>query len=212
MKQFFLASGNKNKIEEISKFLQEFDIGLKSFMDFPSLEQPEEDGKTFRENAIIKAVHGFKNTGLPTIADDSGFIVDALGDLPGIRSARFADEFGGYPQAMAELERLLGSNPNRNAHFITALAFVHDDSETSGRGPALREPKIEIFEGIKSGEFTYPPRGSNGFGYCPCFTPDGGDLTYGEIPNEERCGSNHRFFALKKFRDFLETKELFAGL
>lgn len=193
MKTIVLASNNQNKIKEISKLLEEFNIEVKSLKEL-GLGDPIEDGQTFEENAIIKAKYAFDKTGLPSLADDSGFCVESMNGFPGLCSARFADAAGGHEKAMEMISKCINPN-NKKSNFITAMAFVYnkDGNET-----------VETFEGKLDGDFVYPPRGNNGFGYCPCFLPNGYSETFGEMANEVRTKMNHRAIALNKFIEFLK--------
>lgn len=197
MKTLVLASNNVNKIKEIGSLLKDYDIEVKGLKEL-GLGDPVEDGKSFAENAMVKAKYAFDKTGLPTLADDSGFCVNSINGFPGLCSARFAESAGGYPEAMKILNDCSNIN-DKSAHFITSLAFIYKKGD-----------KIEkqFFEGIIDGKFTYPARGTNGFGYCPCFTPNGYSETFAEMSNDERIKMNHRAIALKKFLDFF--KENFA--
>ncbi|MDR2078074.1 MAG: non-canonical purine NTP pyrophosphatase [Rickettsiales bacterium] len=198
VKTMFLASSNYSKIREISAIVENFGISLKSLLDL-GLESPEESGKTFEENALLKARFGFEKTGLATIADDSGFCVKSLGGFPGIFSARFAEKNGGYHGAAKLLNELL-KGEDKKSYFVTLVAFV--GRNTSGR---LEE---HTFWGKVGGKFVYPPRGNNGFGYCPYFMPVGSNVTYGEIDNLQRAENNQRSIALRKFADFIGITEI----
>lgn len=190
MKTLILASNNANKIKEIRELLKEYNIEVKGLKEL-GLGDPVEDGKTFQENALIKAKYAFEKTKLPTLADDSGFCIDSINNFPGLCSARFAEAVGTYPEAMKILNDCINQN-DKKAHFTTCLAFIDEQG------------REYIFEGVLDGEFVYPPRGTNGFGYCSCFTPKGCSETFGEMSNEKRIKINHRAIALKKFLEFLK--------
>ncbi|MDR1498761.1 MAG: RdgB/HAM1 family non-canonical purine NTP pyrophosphatase [Rickettsiales bacterium] len=192
MKTIILASNNKNKIKEIGELLGTFSMEVKSLREL-GLGDPEENGKTFEENALIKARYAFEKTKMPSLADDSGFSIDSLNGFPGLCSARFADSVGGHENAMKILNNCINRD-DRGAYFITVLAFVYEKN-----GQVLEK----TFEGKIKGQFTFPTRGTNGFGYCPCFTPIGHDKTFAEMDNFFRCKINHRAIALEKFCNFL---------
>ena len=195
MKEIILASNNVNKIEEIGNLLSDFDVKVRSLKEL-GLGDPIEDGKNFKENSIIKAKFGFEQTGLPALADDSGFCVDSLNDFPGLCSARFQEACGSYEEAFKVIDKCI--NPkNKNAHFVTSLAFVYKN--------ATNDTIINTFEGKIEGEFIYPGRGNNGFGYCPVFLPNGYNQTFGEMDNDLRKSINHRKIALDKFLEFFKT-------
>lgn len=189
-----LASHNENKVKEISQLLEPLGIRVKSLNDF-SLQPPEETGNDFKQNSFIKAMYAFENTGLPSLGDDSGFCVDSLNDFPGLCSARFAEALGSYESAFEILNKCI--NPeNEKCHFVTSLSFIYKHEETI---------KSEYFEGRVNGLFTYPARGSNGFGYCPVFTPDGFSQTFSELSDDVRTKINHRYKALEKFVVFMKN-------
>lgn len=195
VKEIILASNNANKIREIGELLGEFNIKVRSLKEL-NLGDPVEDGKDFNENSLIKAKFGFEKTGLPALADDSGFCVDSLNNFPGLYSARFEEACGSYEEAFRILDKCI--NPiNKKAFFITSLAFIYKDTEN----------KIveKTFEGKIDGEFVYPGRGNNGFGYCPVFLPNGYNQTFGEMEDSLRKSINHRKIALNKFLEFFRT-------
>lgn len=198
MKTIIISSGNKDKIKQIKDKILPLNLGieLKSLADLNLEDEPAENGITYKENALIKARYTFSKLGLPSLADDSGFELEALNGFPGIVSARFAKACGGYERAFEVIDKCLGEN--RKALFCTTLAFVYKKNN---------EIIEKTFEGKICGEFVYPPRGSHGFAYCPCFKPNGYEKTFGEIPDSLREAINHREAALNKFCDFL--KKLF---
>ena len=194
MKEIILASNNENKIKEIGNLLSDFGVKVRSLKEL-GLGDPIEDGKNFKENSLIKAKFGFEKTGLPSLADDSGFCIESLNDFPGLCSARFADACGSYDEAFRIINECI--NPiNKKAYFITSIAFIYKDT---------KDNVIEnTFEGKIDGSFVYPKRGNNGFAYCPVFQPNGYDKTFGELSNELRTSINHRRLALDKFLNFFK--------
>ncbi|MBQ2671882.1 MAG: non-canonical purine NTP pyrophosphatase [Clostridia bacterium] len=197
MNKLVVASENEGKIFQIKNFLSEYDvnINIKGMKDF-DINSPIENGKTYAENALIKARHTFKITGLPTLADDSGLNIDFLNGFPGLVTARFAEACGGYEKSFEIISKCLEGSSKRIS-FSTAVAFVYE------KGGEVIE---KVFEGKINGEFVYPPRGENGFGYCPCFKMDGYDKTLAELSDEEIVEINHRSIALKKFMDFFKNE------
>ncbi len=169
------------------------------------LEEPDETGMTFRDNARIKAQAAAKAAGLPAFADDSGLAVDALDGAPGIHSARWAGPDRDFPRAMATIEEKLrergATTPDRRtAHFVSSLAIAWPD----GRG--------EEFEAQVTGTLVWPPRGDKGFGYDPMFLPDGHDRTFGEMGSEEKHGLPPRGKGLShRARAFVKLAETCLG-
>jgi XTP/dITP diphosphohydrolase len=142
------------------------------------LSEPEETGVDFVSNALIKARAAAKSADLPAFADDSGLCVEALGGAPGIYSARWAGESKDFSAAMAKIDDEVkkSGSPSRRAHFVSALAVVWPDGQEF------------TVEGKVFGDLTFPTRGTAGFGYDPCFTPDGHSRTFGEMSAEEKHG------------------------
>jgi XTP/dITP diphosphohydrolase len=146
-----------------------------------SLPEPRETGKSFGENARIKAQAACFATGLPAFADDSGLAVDALDGAPGIYSARWAGADKNFGRAMASIEDKLRARgaktpERRKAHFVCALCVAWPDGH------------VEEFEARVNGTLVWPPRGEKGFGYDPMFLPDGHTRTFGEMDSEEKHG------------------------
>jgi XTP/dITP diphosphohydrolase len=165
------------------------------------LEEPDETGMTFSENARIKAQAAAKATGLPAFADDSGLAVDALDGAPGIHSARWAGPDKDFRDTMARIEdrlQALGAitPERRKAHFVSALCVAWPDGHT------------EDFEARVDGALIWPLRGEQGFGYDPMFLPDGHDRSFGEMSSEEKHGLPPRGKGLShRARAFLKLAE-----
>jgi XTP/dITP diphosphohydrolase len=155
------------------------------------LPEPEETAADFSGNARIKALAGALASGLPALADDSGFCLAALGGAPGIYSARWAGPGKDFAAAMARAHDECGDNPDRRAWFVCALCLAWPDGETA------------TFLARVEGSFTWPPRGSFGFGYDPAFVPLGGSLTYGEMAPQEKHAGSHRARAMDQLRKAL---------
>lgn len=187
-KKLLVASHNSGKVKEI-KFLFE-ERGIKNIEIISAsdlnLPEPEETGKTFHENAALKARAACDASGLPSLADDSGLCVNALGGKPGIYSARWAGETKDFMVAMKKINDLLGDNPDRSAYFICVLALCFPNGE------------ILYFEGRIDGTLLYPPRGENGFGYDSFFLPEDKNRTFGEMTFDEKNTTNHRARAFQK--------------
>ena len=186
-KHLIIASHNPGKVAEIADLLRPLGITVENAGDL-GLPEPVEDGATFIENAILKATAAAKATGQPSLADDSGLTVSALGGAPGIYSARWAETPSGrdFDAAMSRVHREFGDSRDRAAGFICALALAWPDGH------------VETCEGRISGEIVWPPRGARGFGYDPIFRPTGDDLTFGEIDPDEKHAISHRAIAFRK--------------
>ena len=172
-----IATHNAGKLREMRDLLAPYGIEAVSAGEL-DLPEPEETGDDFVSNALIKAQAAAQGAGLPALADDSGLCVEALGGAPGIYSARWAGESKDFAAAMARIaqEVAQSGSPSRRAHFVSALALAWPDGAQ------------EVFEGKVFGDLTFPPRGTSGFGYDPCFTPDGHIRTFGEMSAEEKHG------------------------
>lgn len=185
-----LASRNKGKIAELDRLLRA-ELGdritLKSLDDIGFLEEIEENGATFSENALIKA-SAIAARGYIALADDSGLCVEALDGEPGVYSARYAGEHGNDAANNALLLRNLAGVENRRAAFVCAFACVFPD----GRTPILAEGRVE-------GEILTAPRGSGGFGYDPLFYYPPLEKTLAEIGKEEKNSISHRGAAVRAF-------------
>lgn len=187
-----IATGNRGKARELGEMLNGLGVEVLSLADFPSVALPPEDGDTFTENALIKARAVFEATGMPSLADDSGLVVDALGGRPGIYSARYAgrnatDE-DNYRKLLGELEGAAAEK--RAARFVCALAYKDKVSE-------------EVFEGELRGRIAERPRGENGFGYDPVFEIERLGKTAAELLPAEKNAISHRAEALKRFKAWL---------
>jgi XTP/dITP diphosphohydrolase len=198
-----IASHNQGKVREIRDLLGPYGIEAVSAAEL-ELPEPDEIGTTFIDNADLKARAAADLSGLPALADDSGLCVEALGDRPGIFSARWAlgdssvaaeagpGEISGdrdFNRAMRRVQDELearGPEASRNAHFICALAVCWPDGHS------------EWFEGRVDGTLAWPPRGSHGFGYDPIFVPTGRELTFGEMDPAEKHAMSHRADAFAK--------------
>lgn len=185
-KKLLVASGNAGKVLEITKLLEPFAIEVLSAKDF-NLVEPPETGKTFIENAEIKARYYGTATNLPALADDSGLCVAALHGKPGIHSARWAGAGKDFDLAIRRIESEIGNNPDRNAYFACALSLYWPD-----------DGHIESVEGTIHGSLTFPPRGTLGFGYDPIFIATDYNKTFAEISPEEKHKISHRAKAFEK--------------
>jgi XTP/dITP diphosphohydrolase len=204
-----IASHNEGKVREIRDLLGPYGIEPVSAAEL-DLPEPDEIGTTFVDNADLKARQAADLSGLPALSDDSGLCVEALGNRPGIYSARWAinpnahvdpaaspgeiqgdRDFARAMQRVHDELEALGPGASRNAHFVCALAVVWPDGRS------------EWFEGRVDGTLVWPPRGDNGFGYDAMFVPAGYDQTFGEMDPAEKHKMSHRADAFRKLVDAL---------
>ncbi|MEQ2352861.1 XTP/dITP diphosphatase [Pseudoalteromonas piscicida] len=182
-----LATGNQGKVKELSAMLNQYDIEVLPQSDF-NVPEVAETGTTFVENAIIKARHAAKVSGLPAIADDSGLEVDVLNGAPGVYSARYAGENADDQKNIDHLLAALGEQTERSARFWCVLVYMrHADDPT----PIICQASWE-------GEITTTQQGREGFGYDPIFKVQGLDCTSAELTKEEKNAISHRGQALKQ--------------
>ena len=187
--RFVLASHNAGKLSELRALLPA-GYEVVSAADL-ALPEPAETGGTFRENAAIKALAAARASGLPALADDSGLMVAALDDAPGVFTADWAIQPDGsrdYAAAMARVAREAAGKPP-DAAFVSTLALARPDGETC------------FFEGRVEGRWVWPPRGTGGFGYDPMFEPEGAGRTFGEMTRAEKQARNHRARAFAAFAE-----------
>ena len=185
-----LATRNQGKIIEFHRILESLAPGkieLIGLDKFPELEDVEETGSTFEENALLKARYTAAMTGLPSISDDSGLCVDALGGAPGILSARWA---GVHGDDRANLEKLLGElrdtpDEKRGAHFTCIAALSMPDG------------REVVAEGLFQGRILYAPIGDQGFGYDPIFAPLGLSMSSAQMSADEKDAVSHRGKSLR---------------
>ena len=177
-----LATHNAGKVREVAAMLAPWKLEALGAGAL-GLPAPAETADDFVGNARIKALAASRATGLPALADDSGFSVAALDGEPGVRTADWAERPDGtrdYPGAMAEVERRAGGFPDRRAWFSCALALAWPDGH------------VEEFLGVAEGEWVWPPRGTRAFGFDPIFRPDGSDETFGEMDPARKAATSHR--------------------
>lgn len=189
-----VASHNEGKVREIRALLEPFGIVTVSAGEL-GLDEPEETGKTFVANARLKADAAAQAAGIPSLADDSGLVVDALDGEPGIYSARWAGEARSFSTAMKAVEAKLrqagAETPaSRSAHFVCVLCLSWPDGYW------------DAFEGRVDGNLVWPPRGDRGFGYDPIFCPNGHDLTFGEMDPGAKHAMSHRAQAFQQMVEY----------
>jgi len=187
-----IATHNPGKLREIAALIEPLGIACVGAEEL-GLPEPEEIGNTFIDNADLKAREAADLSGLPALADDSGLCVDALHGLPGIFSARWAEDEQGNRDWMRAMEKVwseveaAGPDASRDAHFACALAIAWPN-----------DGQVENFEGRVDGTLVWPPRGDKGFGYDPMFVPAGRELTFGEMDPAEKHRISHRADAFRK--------------
>ena len=182
--KILIASRNAHKIQEIREIFDLPGVEWVSTAEFPDLHDVVEDGDTFEANAIKKAVELATATGLWALADDSGLEVAALGNAPGVYSARYAGEPCNHANNNAKLLRELAGQTDRSARFRCVAAL----SDPAGR--------VETVSGSCPGRIIDALRGATGFGYDPLFVPDGYEATFAEMGNEQKNKLSHRGRAL----------------
>lgn len=197
-KQLVIASRNQKKKNELQQVLGDLDFELLSLDDLPPLPEVEEDGSTFAENAIKKAVTVARQTGMLTLADDSGLVVDALQGEPGVYSARYAGPEANDEKNNQKLLQALLAIPekNRTARFVCVIAL------------ALPDGRLETVEGTCDGRIDRYPRGSVGFGYDPLFVPDGYEESFAQLSPLIKNSISHRGKALALIKPFLQRINL----
>ena len=183
--RLLVASGNKKKLAELRSIAEPLGIDVVSPDAVGGLDEVEETGSTFEENAALKARAAFDKTGIPAFADDSGLEVEALGWRPGVLSARYAGLDATDADRVRKLLGELNGVANRRARFVCVIAIA----EGSG--------VVKTFRGEVNGRIIDTPRGSSGFGYDPVFVPDGHERTFAELPSEVKNGMSHRGNALR---------------
>ncbi|MDD5448238.1 MAG: XTP/dITP diphosphatase [Actinomycetota bacterium] len=192
--QIVIASRNPGKIKEVTEALFIPGIEFKTFEDFETWPSLSETGKSFEENAVIKARGVADFLGMPGIADDSGLLVDALGGRPGIFSSRYAGPEGDSRANIRLLLKELKDVPlkDRKARFVCVVAL------------AMAGEEVRLARGECEGTILTEPRGKGGFGYDPVFLPSGFDRTMAELSLQEKNSISHRGKALAQMRIVLE--------
>jgi XTP/dITP diphosphohydrolase len=194
MEQLLIGTRNPGKLSEIKTILGNVPYELVSLAAFDEIDTPAEDARSYAENAVIKARSYAAQTGLLTLADDSGLEVQALNWAPGVLSARYAGE-GASDEIRRELliaEMTKTGSGIRGARFVCAVAIANPN-------PAV----INVAEAVCPGRIAEVARGTSGFGYDPLFIPDGFDLTFAELEESVKNRISHRGLALAQTREFL---------
>jgi XTP/dITP diphosphohydrolase len=195
IKELIFASRNQGKIEEIKSMLSPLGITVLSAKDL-DLPDVDETGKTFEENAYIKALAAAKSQNIPCIADDSGLCVDAIDGRPGVYTARYAPNRD-FDKGMDKLLKELADTKsgNRSAHFSCVIVLAHPNGS------------YKSFEGRVDGQIATKKTGHAGFGYDPIFIPTGFSRSFAEFDSTEKNKISHRGRALQKFITYLKSEE-----
>ena len=204
VRRLLIATTNRDKLAEIRRILGAAAPELITLHDRPAVDEPEETGASFEENARLKALYYDRvlaSAAVPgeyTLAEDSGLEIDALDGAPGIHSARFVRPDASYPEKFTEIYQRLAQRPDapRTARFVCAVAVVHQ--------------RRVVFEtrGTIEGEIADAPRGGGGFGYDPVFYYPPYGLTLGEVSAEQKMAVAHRGVAIRRFADWLRASNL----
>ena len=182
--KILIGTHNKGKFKEISDLLPRNLVKISPLS--LGIESPEETGKTFSENSLLKAKFFYEKSNIVTLSDDSGLEVECLNNEPGIYSSRWADEFGGFDNAMTEiLKRVKKINKGTKASFTSSLTIYLDNK------------KIITEIGKINGKIS-KKKGLNGFGYDPIFIPNGHTKTFAEMEYKDKLLIDHRYIAYKK--------------
>ena len=189
--ELLVATNNAHKLKEIREILSPYHITVYGMKDLNiDIGDVEENGKTYFENALIKANALKEKTKMPIIADDSGIEIEALNNEPGILSARYASSFGGYPQTFEHIFKEL-KGKSRKARFVCDIVLVNV------------EDKPLRFEAIVPGKIVEKVTDDSDFGYDPIFIEDSLNKTYASMSEEEKNRVSHRGLALKKLLTYL---------
>ena len=191
MSYIVIASSNAHKVAEYRELLKGQDVELQSLADYPAFPGVEETGKTFAENASLKAAAVSRYCDAAAFADDSGLEVAALDGRPGVYSARYAEN---DPARRRKLLAELAGVEDRRARFVCVIAI------------AFNGEVVETFDGEVRGKILTEERGEGGFGYDPLFVPEGYEQTFGEMPQELKNRISHRAAAFRKAMEFIEEQ------
>lgn len=194
--RLLVGTTNQSKLREIRRLLHGIPCELVGLDAFPGLDEPDETGETFEENARIKALAYARGSGLLTVAEDSGLIVDGLDGAPGVRSARYLGQDATYPQRFDAILGALRAHPDRprTARFVCALAVAEGDRV--------------VFEtrGAVEGEIADAPLGGRGFGYDPIFLLPEFGCTTAELEEDEKLAVAHRGQAFRMLGHWLGAR------
>ena len=193
MKQLLFFSNNKNKIIEIKKIFKKHNLRILSLNDLNINDEPRESGQTFEENAKIKSDYGFKKTGIPCFADDSGICIESLNWKPGVLSKRFLNSFKNNEYCFKNVIKSIKSSGKQNAYFKTSISLT------------IKKNQNILFNGKIKGKISDQIKGDFGFGYDPIFIPKFYKKTLAQMSTKEKNKISHRSIAVKKLINFLSN-------
>tara|TARA_Y100001970_G_scaffold60628_1_gene77122 strand:+ start:715 stop:1302 length:588 start_codon:yes stop_codon:yes gene_type:complete len=191
VKEIFFFSNNQNKIQEISNLFIKFNYKLLSLNNFKDIASPLENGKTFKENAKIKSIYGYKKFNKLCFADDSGICIDALNGAPGVNSKQYLESEKNKNLVLNKIISLTKNKNNYNAFFETSICLT------------VNINKQIFFSGKVYGKISLKIRGNHGFGYDPIFIPNGMNLTFSEMSLYQKNLLSHRAIAINKLSKYL---------
>tara|TARA_Y100000996_G_C22471949_1_gene622500 strand:+ start:119 stop:706 length:588 start_codon:yes stop_codon:yes gene_type:complete len=195
VKEVIFFSNNKNKIFEIQNMFSNLEIKLLSLNEFEKIESPNETGKTFEENAKIKASYGYNIFNKPCFADDSGICIEAMSGNPGVKSKKFLEINNGLTDAFKKIALEIKRANNDKAIFKTSICLV------------INKKEHLLFNGEIEGKISKKILGVKGFGYDPIFIPKNYNDTFAEMPLTKKNSISHRQIAIKKLRKYLLSLE-----
>ncbi|AXX64217.1 XTP/dITP diphosphatase [Bombilactobacillus bombi] len=189
MSELLIATKNRNKAHEFAAALNDKQLQIKTLLDYPNFPEIAETGLTFSENAHLKVAAAIKELNIPTLADDSGLMVDYLHGQPGVRSARYAGDHNDAANNAKLLAELAGVPlEQRQAQFVTTIVYCNPNTNQ----------EIEVV-GQLTGQILPVPRGNNGFGYDPLFYVPSLNKSLAQLTMEQKNRISHRGQAIKKF-------------
>ena len=191
MKEIIFFSNNKNKFQEISNLFIKLNYKLLSLNDYKNTVSPVENGKTFKDNAKIKSIYGFKKFNKICFADDSGICIDALNGGPGINSKKYLESDNKTNSVLNKIIDVVKNKNKYKAFFETSICLT------------LNINKQLFFTGRVYGKISLKIRGNQGFGYDPIFIPRGMNLTFSEMNLHQKNLLSHRAIAIKKLSKYL---------
>lgn len=190
MTTLVFATNNRHKLDEVQKIVGRSSFRIKSLSEIGCHEEIPETADTLEGNALLKARYVKEHYGYDCFADDTGLEVEALGNAPGVYSARYAGEEKSSEANIRKLVTALEGETNRKARFRTVIALILNGKE-------------QLFEGIVQGKIIEEKKGVSGFGYDPVFVPEGYTQTFAEMGNETKNAISHRAEAVKKLEAYL---------